>query len=150
MMRHVLPFFVRSVMQNTDRYFDRYIKNSRCAHDITILSHPTARLRACAMLAERTSTGMVWIVEESLLNVNGWDFDLGNITVPVELVHGVLDNVAPIEGAEMLAGLLPNAVMHKMPDKGHYHHFNTWPGLLARAAGRDVGIESDIYHIPLN
>jgi pimeloyl-ACP methyl ester carboxylesterase/DNA-binding CsgD family transcriptional regulator len=149
-MRQVLPFFVRSVMQNTDRYFDRYIKKSRSAHDIEILSHPTTRRRAGEMLAERTSSGMAGIVEENLLNANGWDFNVGNIMVPVELVHGALDNVAPIEGGVLLAEHLPNAVMHKMPDKGHYHHFRNWPWLLARAVGRDVGIESDTYEIPLN
>ncbi len=150
LMRQILPFFVRSIMQNTDRFFDKYIKNSRCAHDIEILYHPTARRRTVEMLAERTSTGMAGFVEECLLNVNGWDFEPCNIRVPVELVHGVHDNVAPIEGAVLLAGMLPNAVLHRLPDKGHYHHFNNWPGLLARAAGRDVELESETYEIPLN
>lgn len=149
MVRQMLPFFVRSVMQNMDRYFDRYIKNLRSVHDIEILSHPTARRRLAEMLAERTAAGMAGLVDESLLNVGNWDFDLDEIMVPVELVHGTLDTVAPVEGGVLLAEHLPNAVLHRLPEKGHYHHLLGWPWILARAAGRDVDIESEVYEIPL-
>ncbi len=149
LMRHILPFLVRSVMQNTDTYFDRYMKNARSAHDVEILSHPTARRRCSEMLAERTATGMTGLVEDNLLNACGWDFDPGRIMVPVELVHGEKDQVAPIEGGLLLTQHLPNAVLHRLPEKGHYHHFCSWPWLLARAAGRDVEIDSENYEIPL-
>jgi pimeloyl-ACP methyl ester carboxylesterase/DNA-binding CsgD family transcriptional regulator len=146
---HMLPFFVRSVMQNADKYFDRYIKNSRSAHDIEVLSNPTSRRRCAEMLGERTAAGMAGMVEENLLNAKGWDFDLGEIKVPVELVHGTLDNVSPIEGGALLAEHLPNAVLHPLPEKGHYHNSISWPWMLARAAGRDVEIDSESFDIPL-
>lgn len=148
MLRQIIPFLVRSIMQNRDRYFDRYCKRTRSQHDIDILSRPIVRRRTAEMLAERTAAGMDGMVEENLLNAQGWDFSVADINVPVELAHGVLDNVAPVQGAEALAADLPQATMYRLEGKGHYHHIAGWPALVARAAGHDVDIEGEMYDFP--
>ncbi len=147
MLRQIIPFLVRSVMQNVDRYFDRTCKKAKSAHDIALLSHPTMRRRTVEMLAERTASGMDGMVEENLLNAQGWDFAVQNIGVPVEIAHGTHDNVTPIQGAELLVRHLPQARLLRLKDKGHYHHIVTWPTLLARAAGHDTSIE-DRHQLP--
>ncbi|WP_167740381.1 alpha/beta fold hydrolase [Parasedimentitalea huanghaiensis] len=148
MLRQVIPFLVRSILQNRDNYFDRYCKRTRSADDVEILSHPVIRRRTAEMLAQRTAMGMEGMVEENLLNAQGWDFPVQDITVPVEIFQGDLDNVAPVQGAELLAQHLPDAHLTAMADKGHYHHITNWPWLLARAAGRDVEPGSERYSIP--
>lgn len=148
MLRQIIPFLVRSILQNRDRYFDRYCNRTRSQDDIRILSQPVIRRRTAEMLEQRTAAGMEGMVEENLLNTRGWDFPVDDILPPVELFHGVVDNVAPVEGAELLSQHLPNASLHRMADKGHYHHITNWPWLAARAAGRDVTPDSDRYCIP--
>lgn len=148
MLRQMLPFLIRSIMQNVDRYFDRYISKTKSDHDIQVLSNPFIRARMAQMLAERTAAGMDGMVEENVLNAQGWDFYVSDIHVPVELHHGVLDNVAPLGGAQLMAQHLPDCTLTELPDKGHYHHITGWPWMAARAAGCDVGIEADIYSIP--
>jgi pimeloyl-ACP methyl ester carboxylesterase len=145
MLRQIIPFLVRSVMQNVDRYFDRTCKKAKSDHDIALLSHPTMRRRTVEMLAERTASGMDGMVEENLLNAQGWDFNVRDIRLPVEIAHGTLDNVSPIQGAELLAAHLPDARLFRLEGKGHYHHIATWPSLLARASGNSVEIGEDQY-----
>ena len=149
MLRRLIPFLVRSILQNTDRYFDRYCSRTKCQHDIDILSHPLVRRRTAEVLSERTIQGADGIVEENLLNIRGWDFDVAEISTPVEIFHGVQDNVAPMAGGEELADHLPNAQFTALPERGQYHHILNWPALMARATGHDIGPEDAPYSFPL-
>jgi pimeloyl-ACP methyl ester carboxylesterase len=148
MLRQMLPFLIRSIMQNVDRYFDRYISKTKSAHDVAALSNPFIRSRMAEMLGERTAAGLSGMVEENVLNAQGWDFDVANISVPVEIYHGTLDNVAPLAGAALMVERLPFGILTELPEHGHYHHLTGWPWLLARAAGHDVGVGADFYEIP--
>lgn len=150
MFRKMLPFMIRSIMQNVDRYFDRYVSKTKSVHDVVALSNPFIRLRMAEMLSERTAAGMSGMVEENVLNAQVWDFDVGNISVPVEIYHGVLDNVTPIGGAALMVERLPNGTLTELPEHGHYHHLTGWPWLLARAAGRAVQVGAENYQIPNN
>lgn len=148
MLRQVIPFLVRSILQNKERYFDRYCKRSRSDDDIRILSYPVIRQRTAEMLALRTASGIDGMVEENLLNAQGWDFDPSDIQTPVEIYQGPDDNVAPVQGAELLAQHLGDAELHILNGKGHYHHIENWPWLAARAAGKNVSQDSIRYDIP--
>lgn len=148
MLRQIIPFLVRSVLQNTDNYFDRYCRRTQSVDDVKILSHPVIRRRIAAMLAQRTAMGMGGIVDENLLNAQGWDFAVKDIMAPVEIFQGEFDNVAPLQGAGLLAQHLPNGQLITMVGKGHYHQLVNWPWLVARAAGLDVAPDSDRYCIP--
>ncbi|WP_283426329.1 alpha/beta fold hydrolase [Shimia sagamensis] len=148
MLRQIIPFLVRSILQNKERYFDRYCRRSRSADDIRILSCPVIRRRTAEMLALRTASGMEGMVEENLLNAQGWDFDPSDIHTPVEIFQGPDDNVAPMQGAELLAQHLNNATLTILRGKGHYHHIENWPWLAARAAGKDMAPDGLRYDIP--
>ncbi len=100
------------------------------------------------MLAERTAEGMEGMVEENLLNAQGWDFDVGKINVPVEIFHGAMDRVSPPAAGQKLAEDLPDARFHLLADKGHYHHVTGWPWLAARSVCPKVAIGSAIYDLP--
>ncbi|MCY0148946.1 hypothetical protein OEG84_14845 [Hoeflea sp. G2-23] len=148
MLRQMLPFLIRSIMQNVDSYFDRYISKTKSTYDVAALSNPFIRSRMAEMLAERTAAGMSGMVEENVLNAQGWDFDVADITVPVDIYHGVLDNVAPLAGAALMVERLPNGSLTELPEHGHYHHLTGWPWLLARTAGCDVNVGAETYVIP--
>ncbi|MCP4207191.1 MAG: alpha/beta hydrolase [Shimia sp.] len=148
MLRQIIPFLVRSILQNKERYFDRYCKRSRSADDIRILSCPVIRRRTAELLALRTASGMEGMVEENLLNAQGWDFDPSDIHTPVEVFQGPDDNVAPLQGAELLVQHLGDAQLTVLEGKGHYHHIENWPWLAARAAGKEMTPDSLRYDIP--
>jgi pimeloyl-ACP methyl ester carboxylesterase len=48
-----------------------------------------------------------------------WGFDLGGITVPVELWHGTADQMVPVTHGKWLAEHLPTAQAHLEPGQGH-------------------------------
>lgn len=148
MFRQLIPFLVRSIIQNAPRYMERYCNRTPSTHDVELLSHPTIGIRSSRMLEERTAGGVNGMVEENLLNARGWDFDVSMIHTEVEIYHGAFDNVAPAQGGETLARTLPNASFTKFDDKGHYQHISSWPWMVARAAGFDVAPYDRIYTIP--
>lgn len=148
MFRQLIPFLVRSIIQNAPRYMERYCNRTPSTHDVELLSHPTIGIRSSRMLEERTAGGVNGMVEENLLNARGWDFDVSMIHTEVEIYHGAFDNVAPAQGGVTLARTLPNASFTKFDDKGHYQHISSWPWMVARAAGFDVAPYDRIYTIP--
>ena len=135
MLRQIIPFLVRSIMQNVDRYFDRHVKGARCESDRAILSSRITRQRTAALLAERTSITMAGMVEENVLNARPWDFDVGEIGAPTTIYHGRHDNVCPIQGAELLVSRMPEARLVPLEAHGHYHMFTEWSWLVAAALG---------------
>ena len=148
MFRQLIPFIVRSIIQNAKSYMERYCKRSNSEDDIRILLHPTIGKRSAKMLEERTASGIKGMVEENLLNSRGWDFSAQSIQCPVEVYHGYHDNVAPHEGGRLLAEHLPMGYFQLLEDKGHYHHIENWPWIVARAAGLDAMPRERTYTIP--
>ncbi len=140
MLRQVIPFLVRSIMQNVDSYFDRYAGRTVSPHDKAWLCSPYIRKRIVQTLAARSAQGMDGMVEENLLNIRGWDFRVADITRKVEVYHGTLDRVSPLQAGELLASDLGNARLVPMHGMGHYMHATEWPWMVARAAGYDVGV----------
>ena len=135
MLRQILPFLVRSILQNVDRYFDRHAARALAQNDIEFLNSEVARRRTKALIAERTAITMDGMVEENVLNAQGWDFHVANIETPVGIYQGTLDNVCPIGGARLLAEHLPNATLCEMDGLGHYHMATHWSALIGLAVG---------------
>ena len=83
LLKAIVPYLMRSVMQNTAKYLERHIARSKCPADIAVLSSPVLQSRIPEMLALRTSLGTDGLVQENFLNTHGWDFDISAITMPV-------------------------------------------------------------------
>ena len=58
-------------------------------------------------------------IDDDLAYVNPWGFDPSVVEVPVLLVHGGQDRIAPVAHAEWLARRIPNAELRVQPDDGH-------------------------------
>jgi len=86
---------------------------------------------------------MQGLIQENILNINGWNFSLGHIDVPVTIVHGELDNVSPIAAAKLLAKQLPTSKLYVLREKGHYHLFNEWNWLLHLCSGVTIETLTD-------
>ena len=141
MLRQILPFLIRSILQNVDRYFDRHAARAKSPNDIIFLNSEVARRRTKALIAERTAITMDGMVEENVLNAQGWDFDVRNIDTPVDIYHGTLDNVCPPGCARLLAEHLPNATLCELEGLGHYHMATHWSELIGVAAGFEPDLD---------
>ena len=130
LMRKIIPFLMRSVMQNTEKYLARHVKRSRCPADIGVLTSPRLHKRIPEVLAQRTASGVAGLVQENFLNTHGWDFDLSAVTSPVTIIQGALDNTSDPEGARRLGSMMPNVDFRLHDDLGQYLIFTEWPWLL--------------------
>lgn len=141
LMRAIIPFLMRSVMQNTAKYLERHIARSNCPADVMVLSSPTLQRRIPEMLAARTALGTEGLVQENFLNTHGWDFELSKIESPVHIFQGELDNVSHPQGSRILANALPNGTYHSFPELGQYMLFSEWPWIFEACAKDDVDLE---------
>lgn len=130
LLRAIVPYLMRSVMQNTRKYLERHIARSDCPADIAVLSSPELQRRIPEMLALRSALGTDGLVQENFLNTHGWDFDLSAITVPVHVIQGELDNVSDPLGSRKLCAALPDAHYHGFEELGQYLLFSEWPWIF--------------------
>lgn len=134
LLKAIVPYLMRSVMQNTEKYLERHIARSRCPADIAVLSSPVLQDRIPKMLALRSQLGTDGLVQENFLNTHGWDFDLGQISAPVHIIQGELDNVSDPEGSVKLQAALPNGTYYGFETLGQYLMFSEWPWILEACA----------------
>jgi pimeloyl-ACP methyl ester carboxylesterase/DNA-binding CsgD family transcriptional regulator len=132
----VIPFLMRSVMQNPKKYLDRHIAKSFCPADIDVLSSPLLQNRIPAMLGERTALGTKGLVQENYLNTHGWDFDPACIQCPVHILQGAKDNLSSPEATTKLASLVPDVHLTLFNELGQYLLFSEWPWILELCAGK--------------
>lgn len=152
LMKTIIPFLMRSVMQNAGKYLQRHIKRSRCQYDVEVLSSPQLHGRIPKNLRERVASGNDGLVQENFLNTHGWDFDLSAISCPVAVIQGGLDNVSDPVGSQRLASLIPGARYHVMPEYGQYLMFTEWPWLLelCKCGARATDLTSNYFHHQLS
>jgi pimeloyl-ACP methyl ester carboxylesterase/DNA-binding CsgD family transcriptional regulator len=132
----VIPFLMRSVMQNPKKYLDRHIAKSYCQADIDVLSSPLLQNRIPVMLGERSALGTQGLVQENYLNTHGWDFELSSIQCPVSILQGAKDNLSLPDATAKLATLIPDAQLTMFDELGQYLLFSEWPWILELCAGK--------------
>lgn len=137
LLKAIVPYLMRSVMQNTAKYLQRHIAGSRCPADIAVLSNPLLQRRIPEVLALRMALGTDGVAQEHLLNAHGWDFDLRAVTMPVHIIQGELDNVSDPEGSRKLQAALADGHYHAFPALGQYLLFTEWPWILEACASSD-------------
>lgn len=55
-----------------------------------------------------------------------WGFDLAQISGPVQIWHGQCDELCPPEWGRRLAGAIPTAELHEVPQAGHFVARDHW------------------------
>jgi pimeloyl-ACP methyl ester carboxylesterase len=69
---------------------------------------------------EAVRNGPASILSEGELYLEGWDFEVGDIKVPLQVWHGKADANLPCHVAQRLAGRIPTAEGHWVDGEGHY------------------------------
>jgi pimeloyl-ACP methyl ester carboxylesterase len=63
--------------------------------------------------------GAVGLLEDNLVEIRPWGFDVGEITVPVSIWQGAHDLMVPFGHGTWLAEHVPGARVHLFDDEGH-------------------------------
>jgi pimeloyl-ACP methyl ester carboxylesterase len=82
---------------------------------------------------EQGSEGMA---EDTLASVQPWGFRVGDIRVPVLIMHGASDKMVPGAHGEWLAARCPAAELRIVPDAGHITVLDSAPEALAWLGAR--------------
>ena len=78
-------------------------------------------------------------IEDDLAYVAPWGFEPSQVDVPVLLLHGGQDQIAPVAHAEWLASNIPNAELRVQPEDGHISVLSSAPAALEWLAARAAG-----------
>ena len=93
----------------------------------------TAKVFAVTM-AEAFRQGTGGFAQDLTIEGRPWAFDPGTIAVPVRILHGEADTLAPLAHARHTAELIPGSVVEILPGHGHVSMFNEFPRLIAELA----------------
>jgi pimeloyl-ACP methyl ester carboxylesterase len=74
--------------------------------------------------------GPAALIDDDLALVNPWGFDPAQVTVPVLLLHGGRDRIAPLAHAEWMAARCPTADLRVKPEDGHISVLDSAPAAL--------------------
>jgi len=78
---------------------------------------------ARAQMHDGLSQGADGFIDDNLSDLAPWGFELGSIRVPLQLWHGLDDQIVPLSHAKWLAAQLPRAEIHLEPNEGHVSLF---------------------------
>lgn len=89
-----------------------------------------------AALRRAVLNGIAGWRDDDLAFVKDWGFDLGSITVPVDVWQGRKDRMVPFEHGQWLAAEMPTAQAHLFATEGHLSMLSQLPDLLAELVRR--------------
>jgi pimeloyl-ACP methyl ester carboxylesterase len=90
------------------------------ATDRRLLADREASASAIGGLLAATTGGVGGAVDDYLVCCAPWGFAPEDVTVPVDLWHGMQDRLVPVEHAWQLAAALPRCRPAFDPDEGHF------------------------------
>ena len=130
LVRIALWHWGRGQRRDAAGFFDKSVADM-CAADQAILSEPELRGRMIANSTELYRQGGRGMYDEALVLARPWGFTLDEISVPVHVWHGALDETVPTAMADYLGGAIPTAQLHIHADEGHHLLYRRWPEILA-------------------
>jgi len=99
--------------------------------DVAVTERPDVRsaLRAAFARPVAATAGRA-AVQDLQLEGRPWGFDLGEIVIAVHVWHGDADRNVVVGSGRYQATAIPNAILHEMPDEGHWMHVSHFDEIL--------------------
>jgi pimeloyl-ACP methyl ester carboxylesterase len=120
MARHLPNQFVKASARNLG------------PHDTRVVERPATGYAAMMVEGLRQTKGAV---DEYLVFVEPWGFELDDITTPVRVWWGDQDRLVSKSLIDALVKPLPACELTVVPDAGHFVAFDRWRDVLAPVAG---------------
>jgi pimeloyl-ACP methyl ester carboxylesterase len=117
---NALPFWLMSVLA---RRAPTWLVKGMPAADAAVLARREVLTSFLAFAHASPTTGRA-AAQEFGLFARDWGFDLGEVTVPVQVWQGDADVNVPVGHAERLSAAIPGAVLHVVPGEGHLMFVN--------------------------
>lgn len=127
-----MQLMVDSLRRDPKRYFDDLLK-SLPPFERHYLSHPALKDSLTRAFREATRNGVEGLVYEQMLVSRPWGFSPADVTLPVQLWHGVQDVHVPVAMSRRLAKELPRCEPHLLEDAGHFLFYNRWQQIITCA-----------------
>ncbi|WP_255196743.1 alpha/beta fold hydrolase [Halorarius litoreus] len=119
------------------------VAESLPAPDRETLRDDEFRERASASMREAFRSGIRGVATETHILNGDWGFDLHEVTCPVDVWHGVLDEEVPLRHGEYLAAQLPDATLHVLDDEAHFSMMLRLDEVFPAALGDPTGAADD-------
>ena len=100
--------------------------------DRALFTHSCMREMRLGDLAEAFRNGSAGAEQEAVLHVTDWGFALSDVTSPVFLWQGLLDQQHPPAMGRFLANSLPNVSAVFAPEEGGFSFINSMDDIFAR------------------
>ena len=133
MIRLALWHWGRPQRRDPELFFDKSFAEM-CRADQQVLAEPGVRRQMIANSRELYRQGGRGIYDEALVLARPWGFDPRDITVPVHVWHGELDDVVPVAMGRHIARAVPLSRSTFYPYEGHHLLYRRWPEILAALA----------------
>ena len=88
--------------------------------DQAIVAEPEFRAMMADDLRSNSSSMALAAAQDFVLFASDWGFALEDIRVPVHFFQGTEDRNVPAQHAELMAGMVPGAVLHRYAGEGHF------------------------------
>jgi len=88
--------------------------------DQAIVAEPEFRAMMADDLLSNSSSMALAAAQDFVLFASDWGFALEDIRVPVHFFQGTEDRNVPAQHAELMAGMVPGAVLHRYAGEGHF------------------------------
>jgi pimeloyl-ACP methyl ester carboxylesterase len=102
--------------------------------DLSFFANSRAASGFRRSLAEAFARGTGGFAQDMIIEGRAWAFDASKIDVPVRVIHGDADTLAPLAHAHHTAELIPRATMDVIPGQGHLSIIDFLPDIVTDLA----------------
>ena len=116
------------------RFFEAVAEDPMAPADEAFMADETVMGWLTATFGEAFRQGVGGYAQDATVQGQPWAFDPQAIVVPMLVVHGEADTLAPLAHARHTAELIPNSTLRTLPNQGHICLFNELPPISAELA----------------
>jgi pimeloyl-ACP methyl ester carboxylesterase len=124
---------LRAFARDPERALDRAFAGAP-ACDRDVLADDAIRAMYVESRAEAYRQGPRPVLQDALLYLRPWGFDVGDVETPVQIFHGELDETIAPAHSKQLAALLPKQESTFVDGEGHMLCLTRWEDVLRAAA----------------
>jgi pimeloyl-ACP methyl ester carboxylesterase len=124
---------VRAFAHDPERALDRVFAGAP-ACDRDVLTDDAIRTMYVESRAEAYRQGPRPVLQDALLYLRPWGFEVGDVETPVRIFHGELDETITPAHSRQLAALLPKQESTFVDGEGHMLCLTRWEDVLRAAA----------------